>query len=733
MDAENALVGIPPSSGSCRGDVRDTVSDDVDLPLQQLADAALAGDPYPASLPPIDSSSSYSGSSVPSRVLEGKALVGFRRRRDATATPAQDLVAEVNDDSETSMESVSASSYETDSVADSPGSVLGGRRGQPGGVGRGRGRGGRGGRYGGERNAGQHHETDTHITRHNVTWQKDEGRQIDPMVHSGYSAPPRFTLYGYQEKKEVDYFSHVFPRDMVQSLAEATTVTARTKLKRFGWSVDVGEMYVFLGLKMYMMIYPQQGGVSQYWESEDSGLSHRVSVDHSLGKHGMLLSRYREIERCFTLPHRGDLTDPFDPIRMFVERWNQNMSEAFKPSWVIVVDESMGKWQGKGMPALMTVPRKPTPVGREAHTTACGETGVIIFYEPYEGKSRMAMAEFVELAGKNPAKALRCTKPWHGTGRLVILDSGFASVSCAKHLADKGLFMIGNVKTADTAFPKAWLLSKVPRRGMTATCTTTVTTPGGLQLHLLGAADMDRQPMALLGSAGTSLPGRTLHRHFTTIRADGTYNVRDATLEQMHIHELYRKFFNALDKHNSIRQGGHCFEDSWKTQSWYVRDFQMLWGISEVNAWLIYRRFKNSQADTSFAAFRRALCWQLLNHPCWLAERQRARALRGFGSRNVVEGDPHPLVPIGRSDSGYAIQKTCVFCGHITTWNCMCKVDEKTGHGVYICHSSKRDCASQHRAGHVPENRKANAQKRRWDQFRRVKRTRVRGGLDQSN
>ena len=67
--------------------------------------------------------------------------------------------------------------------------------------------------------------------------------------------------------------------------------------------------------------------------------------------------------------------------------------------------------------------------------------------------------------------------------------------------------------------------------------------------------------MALLGSGGTSIAGETLHRYFTTIRADGSYNVRSATLEQMHIHELYKKYFNALDRHNTIRQGGHCFED----------------------------------------------------------------------------------------------------------------------------------------------------------------------------
>ena len=140
------------------------------------------------------------------------------------------------------------------------------------------------------------------------------------------------------------------------------------------------------------MIFPQQGSVDQYWQADCSVTTGRVSIEHNVGKHGVSYSRYREIERAFSLPHYGDLSDPFDPIRQFVKLWNDNHFQAFKPGWVITVDESMGKWCGKGMPALMTVPRKPTPIGREAHTTACGETGVIIFYEPYEGKDRMANA-----------------------------------------------------------------------------------------------------------------------------------------------------------------------------------------------------------------------------------------------------------------------------------------------------------------------------------------------------
>jgi len=67
------------------------------------------------------------------------------------------------------------------------------------------------------------------------------------------------------------------------------------------------------------------------------------------------------------------------------------------------MDESMGLWKGRGMPGLMKVARKPTPIGRESHTTVCCETGALIFSEMYEGKTRMAEKEYIAEVGKAAA------------------------------------------------------------------------------------------------------------------------------------------------------------------------------------------------------------------------------------------------------------------------------------------------------------------------------------------
>ena len=254
--------------------------------------------------------------------------------------------------------------------------------------------------------------------------------------------------------------------------------------------------------------------------------------------------------------------------------------------------------------------------------------------------------------------------------------------------------MIGNVKSGSSKFPKQWLLDNVPRRGDRCHATAASISPNGNTVSMLASADQDKQPMCLLGTAGTSCDGATLHRKFTTIRADGSYATREATLEQDNIHEVYRKYFNALDKHNSIRQGGACFETTWKTHRWRVREFQMLWGISEVNAWILYKTFKPGMNNVSFSNFRRELYLQIMRHPKILKDRELRRRARD----DAEDIGCHGLETFGRKENGKLWQKTCAFCPMKTSFYCPC-----TSAGITLCnHASGRDCFKKHCLGEAP-------------------------------
>ena len=121
-----------------------------------------------------------------------------------------------------------------------------------------------------------------------------------------------------------------------------------------------------------------------YWEGPlSTQYKSDVFVKHDLGKFGISYGRFNRLLQAFTLaqyPIVDGQTDPFAFIRCFADEWNMNMLRCVTPGRILVVDESMGQWLGKGMPGLMHVSRKPTSDGREGHTVADSEIGCIIRY-----------------------------------------------------------------------------------------------------------------------------------------------------------------------------------------------------------------------------------------------------------------------------------------------------------------------------------------------------------------
>eukprot|EP00965_Chrysotila_dentata_P017713 588951-Pleurochrysis_carterae.AAC.1 len=74
---------------------------------------------------------------------------------------------------------------------------------------------------------------------------------------------------------------------------------------------------------------------------------------------------------------------------------------------MLVLDESMVRWEGQGMPGLMVVARKPTPIGLERHTLCCELSGILVWFEVYGGKEAMALKKFNDEYPKSIALTLR--------------------------------------------------------------------------------------------------------------------------------------------------------------------------------------------------------------------------------------------------------------------------------------------------------------------------------------
>jgi hypothetical protein len=100
-----------------------------------------------------------------------------------------------------------------------------------------------------------------------------------------------------------------------------------------------------------------------------------------------------------------------------------------------------------GMSHQAKIVRKPEGVGAEFKSVADAQSGFILTLDIIEGQERNAAKKYNNL-GAETGKTLRLTRPWHGTNRVVVRDSWFASFLTAFELWCVGISSMGILKTA---------------------------------------------------------------------------------------------------------------------------------------------------------------------------------------------------------------------------------------------------------------------------------------------
>lgn len=170
-------------------------------------------------------------------------------------------------------------------------------------------------------------------------------------------------------------------------------------------------------------------------------------------------------------------------------------------------------WKGTGEVHITFQGRKPTQYGIELKALACGTSHVMLNVEMAEGKDKDAAKEYRDEVGATTATTLRLAKPFKGTGRCVIGDSWFGSCNTAEWLWDEcGLHSILAIKTGHRGFPKARLIADISGERFTQSFyKTSVEMERGTTTFYAGGF-MDKKPMLLVGTCGTSLPGDTIRR-----------------------------------------------------------------------------------------------------------------------------------------------------------------------------------------------------------------------------
>lgn len=290
--------------------------------------------------------------------------------------------------------------------------------------------------------------------------------------------------------------------------------------------------------------------------------------------------------------------------------------EILVPGRVLCVDEAMCAWRGKngkwrkgGLPAVSKIARKPEGIGLELKVASDTETGMMLHLELAEGKVAMAGKDFADAHKAQTACALRLTRAYHGSARLVVGDSGFASVATARALLQKGLYFTGCVKTAHSESPKKIVEGHLEGKEKGTTRYYTAKLDGGRGNNILCVGWLDKKKKLFVSTCGNSAAGTPHQRKYHQVRAN-VEQERVVQIPRPLVVETYFKNANSIDVHDHYRQGGLELERHWRTHKWVHRAFATVLGMVETDAYLAYTHFGKDRL--SHTDFTRALADALL-------------------------------------------------------------------------------------------------------------------------
>ena len=242
----------------------------------------------------------------------------------------------------------------------------------------------------------------------------------------------------------------------------------------------------------------------------------------------------------------------------------------------------------------MYVPWKPHKMGNEYHSICCGVCEIIFGIELVEGKDtprEWAKPKF-HLIGKTAGLLLRLCEEIFGTGKIVILDSGFCVLQAIIELKKMGVYASALVKKR-RYWPKHVKGDDIAEYFEEKEFGSSERLPGvldGEKFDLFCMKDVG-YVMTLMSTYG-SLQVKDGQKE--SVRDIG--NGERKTFKYTEVIANHFDFRGAVDFHNSKRHDcgtkhGLSIEETWRTTNWTLRVFSFIIAITEVNAYLAMRYF----------------------------------------------------------------------------------------------------------------------------------------------
>ena len=302
-----------------------------------------------------------------------------------------------------------------------------------------------------------------------------------------------------------------------------------------------------------------------------------------------------------------------------IDGFNSNMKKVFIPGWIVCVDESMVVFYNKYAPGWIVLKRKPHPMGNEYHTTACCQSKVIFWIELVQGKDIPTEGEFKheefeeEFGSKVAALVVRMTRSLWGSGRTVMMDSGFGYIPSVVQLRAKGLFSTTVIKK-HAHWPKYTKAQEAVDEMHGKEVGTIRVRKGEYtcngechKLHMVALADSLHTSLMVTNWSTTLREGDPKKRRVGGELVQFKYGA-------MHNHYYFGR--HAVDDNNNNRQGCLSLEDVFVPKEWEMRQFGFIVALVQTNAFLLYNfsRSQNGLQEVPKAQFVRELCKEMIEN-----------------------------------------------------------------------------------------------------------------------
>ena len=520
------------------------------------------------------------------------------------------------------------------------------------------------------------------IEAHGKSWDILDPEGVYEDARSGLRQQPRTKVPADNTRNIAAIFHEAMPRAMVDTIIKFTNEKL-TGMDDKTKKLTPGELTQFLGYMIALGVNTQKG-VGEMWSITPTDFD--VVPPPAMGRHGMSKNRFFHL-RCMLRWYPAEkpfIEDDWWACNPLVTYFNAGINDVLEPGWLITPDETTIAWRGlAGLayapsrpPTICWIPRKPEPLCVELKTIADSLSTVMLKIEIQKGKEAHKLEKYFVEYGHTTACTLRLCEEWFGTGRVIYGDSWFASVKTAKALLERGLYFMGDIKTAHKFFPMRTLREMCgEERGAWFTITSTIDING--EDKFIGGVGHRRggKVHTFVFTAGSTLAGNPLVYTFRDDEAGGP-QVMERKCPRV-LNDV-TKGQPAVDKSNRYRQHYLALEKRFVTNEFPFRFFTYIIGQMATNAFFIEKLVNNNSAE--FKLEMNKLGVALMHNDILASERggpsgfnlsPRGRA-RAALNTSASSPSAHQLVPL-RVIKGYqgAKQQRCIVCSMHTSYACV--------------------------------------------------------------